>query len=95
MTPNIYICAALVAIGIVFHFVMKLGELETQGTIITPWRYWSQHPYTSLSVVMAAYIFLGIQYSLHELTYSSAFLTGIACNSIGDKLRARSQGALP
>ena len=91
MTPNLYICALLVAAGIAFHFVIKLGELEAQGNIVSPLNYWKQHPYTSLTVVMAAYLFMTLQHALGELSYSAAILTGIACNSLGDKLRARAQ----
>lgn len=93
--PNLWICAVLVAIGILFHFVLKLQELESQGTIISPWSYWSRKPYTSLSVIMAAYLFMALQFSLHELSYSAAILTGIACNSLGDKLRAQAERLKP
>lgn len=86
--PNLWVCAALVAAGILFHFVTKLAELEAQGRIITPWRYWRDHPYTSLIVVMAAYLAMGLQAAIGELSYSSSLLTGIAANSLGDKLRA-------
>ena len=89
--PNLFICAALVAVGILFHFVTKLSELEAQGQIITPLGYWRQHPWTSVTVVMSAYLFMALQIALHELSYSAAILTGIACNSLGDKLRARAQ----
>jgi hypothetical protein len=90
MNPNIYVCAALVLAGIVFHFLTKLAELETSGKIVTPWGYWSAHPYTSLLVVMAAYLTMAAQFAIGELSYSAALLTGIACNSLGDKLRAQS-----
>jgi len=93
-TPNIYVCAGLVLFGILFHFVTKLGELEASGKIVTPWGYWREHPYTSLTVLMAAYLFMALQLALHELTYSAAILTGIACNSVGDKLRARATSRL-
>lgn len=87
--PNLFLCGGLVAFGILFHFVLKLGELEAQGTIIKPWAYWSAHPYTSITVVMAAYLVMALQSALGELSYSAALLTGIACNSVADKLRAR------
>jgi hypothetical protein len=76
-------------IGIVFHFLTKLAELEEQGVILTPIRYWSQHPYTSALVVVAAILVMALQYIINELTYSAALLTGVAANSMGDKLRAR------
>ena len=89
--PNLLICAVLVAVGILFHFACKLSELEAQGQIISPKAYWRQHPWTSITVVMSAYLFMALQVALGELSYSAAILTGIACNSLGDKLRARAQ----
>jgi hypothetical protein len=91
---NIYVCILLVAFGIALHFVLKLKELEDKGQIVSPLAYWKNSPYSSLLVVMSAYAFLVLQFTLHELTYTSAFLTGIACNSVGDKLRARAEAAL-
>lgn len=91
MTPNLWICGLLVAFGILFHFITKLAELEATGRIVTPWGYWRDHPYTSLVVVMAAYLVMALQHAIGELTYSAAILTGIACNSLGDKLRARAE----
>ena len=90
-TPNLWICAALVAFGILFHFITKLAELEKMGKIITPVTYWTEHPYTSLLVVMAAYAAMGVQAGIGELSYSASILTGIACNSLGDKLRAQAE----
>lgn len=92
-SPNLLACCALVALGILFHFITKLSELESQGTIISPWAYWRQHPYTSLLVIISAYLFMALQAAMGELSYSAAILTGIACNSLGDKLRARSEAA--
>ena len=89
--PNLWICAALVAFGILFHFLTKLAELEATGRIITPLAYWRNHPYTSAIVVCAAYLVMALQYAIGELSYSAAILTGIACNSLGDKLRARAR----
>jgi len=90
---NLYICSLLVFFGIAFHFITKLSELENQGSIVTPWQYWRDHPYTSLMVVMGAYLMMFVCYYMHELTYVASLLIGIACNSMGDKLRARA-GAL-
>jgi len=87
--PNLWVCAALVAFGVLFHFLTKLAELEATGRIITPWAYWRDHPYTSAIVIVAAYLVMALQYAIGELSYSAAILTGIACNSLGDKLRAR------
>ena len=89
MSPNLWICGGLVAFGILFHFLTKLAEIEATGRIITPWAYWRDHPYTSLIVICAAYLVMALQYAIGELSYSASILTGIACNSLGDKLRAR------
>lgn len=86
---NVWYCVLLVFGGIVFHFVTKLGELESQGKIYTPWAYLKLYPYTSLGVVLAAYMMMVLQLVINELSYSAALLTGIAANSMGDKLRAR------
>lgn len=90
-TPNLLICIGLMLFGLIGHFILKLGELENQGTIITPWQYWRQHPYTSLSVIFMAFSFIGLQAFSNQLSYSAALLTGIAANSLGDKIRARVQ----
>ncbi len=86
--PNLWWCAALVLAGILFHFMLKLSELENTGTVITPWAYWRNHPYTSAVVVMGAYMLMIIQYDLGQLSYSAAALTGMVGNSLGDKARA-------
>lgn len=91
MNPNLYACIALVAAGIAFHFLTKLKELEAQGRIVTPLEYWRAQPYTSLSVVSAAYLALAAAYYAGELTHLAALLIGVACNSMGDKLRARAE----
>lgn len=88
-TPNLWVCGLLVAFGVLFHFLTKLAELEATGRIITPWAYWRDHPYTSAIVIVAAYLVMALQFAIGELSYSASILTGIACNSLGDKLRAR------
>lgn len=93
-SPIIWICVLLVALGVIFHFLTKLSELESQGQIVSPWTYWRQHPYTSLTVILGAYLFMSLQFAINELTYTGAILTGIACNSIGDKLRAKASTTL-
>lgn len=92
--PNLYICALLIAAGIAFHFLLKLQELERQGQIITPWAYWAKNPYTSLSVVFGAYLFMAMAFYMQQLTYLAAITIGVACNSLGDKLRANANTAL-
>lgn len=91
--PNLWICALLVALGVGFHFIVKLAELENQGQIVTPWGYWRSKPYTSLIVVAGAYLGAAVAFYAGELTYLASILLGIACNSMGDKLRARAEAS--
>jgi NADH:ubiquinone oxidoreductase subunit 6 (subunit J) len=88
---NLFLCLLLCAVGVLFHFITKLYELEQTGVIITPWAYWRRWPYASLIVVFSALLMILLQYYIRELTYSASILTGIACNSLGDKLRARGE----
>ncbi len=88
---TVSLCMLLTAIGIVFHFVSKLGELESRGQIVTPWEYWRGHPYTSLAVIMAAYLVTFLQWQLGELGLVGSIMNGIACNALGDKLRATAE----
>lgn len=90
---NVYVAVALALFGVAFHFVTKLYELEQSGIITTPWAYWSRHPYATVTVVMSVALMLLLQYYLQELTYSAALLTGVASNSLGDKLRAKAMAA--
>lgn len=90
---NLYIAVALAFFGVAFHFVTKLYELEQSGVVTTPWAYWAKHPYATVTVVMSTALMLLLQYYLRELTYSAALLTGIASNSLGDKLRAKAMAA--
>ena len=88
---KLWLCLVLCTLGVLFHFVTKLYELEQTGVILTPWTYWKRWPYASLIVVMSAVLMILLQYYIKELTYSASILTGIACNSLGDKLRARGE----
>lgn len=88
---SLWLCLLLCAVGVLFHFITKLYELEQAGVHMAPWTYWRRWPYASLLVVFSALLMILLQYYIRELTYSAAILTGIACNSLGDKLRARGE----
>jgi hypothetical protein len=92
--PNLYLCILLVLFGILFHFVLKLSELESQGKIVTPWAYWARAPlYEPRRCDGRLPVPDGL--ALHErVDLCAALLIGIACNSIGDKLRARAEAAI-
>lgn len=84
------ICWAAMSAGVLFHFLTKLSELEQAGVIISPGEYWKAHPYTSAVVIVAAHIMLLITWGMGELSIVGSAFIGIGCNSLGDKLRARS-----
>lgn len=86
---KIAICILLVAVGLLFHLVGKLSELENRGQQVKAWEYLSQHPWTTLNVVLGAYGLLLFAYFLGELGPVGSFAIGVAANSAGDKLRAR------
>lgn len=88
---ELWLALLLCAVGVLFHFVTKLYELEQTGVVLAPWTYWRRWPYASLIVVLSALLMILLQYYIKELTYSASILTGIACNSLGDKLRARGE----
>lgn len=85
---NVWLAFALMFLGIAVHFLTKLHELENTGRIVTPWTYWKFHPYASLMVIVGAVMLVVLQYLMGELSHTSALLTGMASNSMGDKLRA-------
>jgi len=91
MTPNPYACAVLILIGQAFHLVYLLAIEEKAGRIISPWAFIRQHPYSTASVVMAAYLFAAGLYFVGELTYSFAIAIGAGGNAAVDKLRARAE----
>ena len=56
MNPSlsqVLLCSALVAFGLITHFVSKLAELESRGVPIGAWAYLKQHPYTTGNVVLS------------------------------------------
>lgn len=91
---QLLICLGFAAVGVLFHFITKLYELEAQGTVVTPWQYWRRNPYASLIVVLAVVLMLLLEWVTGQLTYGAAILTGVTANSAGDKLRARANAKL-
>lgn len=87
--PNLYICAGLVALGIIAHFVKKLYDLEQTGTIMSPLTYVRMHPYQVLMAWLGAYLLMIAFYYFAQLTPMLALLTGVACNEAFDTLRTK------
>jgi uncharacterized membrane protein YdbT with pleckstrin-like domain len=91
---NIYLIAALVAAGILLHFLKKLHDLEQAGTILMPTTFIKAHPYSFLVAVLSAYLFAALMFFLNQLNYAVAILIGVTCGSAYDSLRARAAGKL-
>lgn len=79
----------LVAAGMFWHASGKLSELERLGQPTSPSDYLLKNKWTAISVVMGAYMLFIVQWYMGEGGPIAALLTGISCNSAGDKLRAR------
>lgn len=94
MKANLYVCAVLVLLGILVHFLKKGYEAEQAGNIIRPADYLRQNPYGSLLMVVSAYLLTAFWYYIGELSYVTAILTGVGCNSAFDTLRARAEAKL-
>lgn len=91
---QVLLCAALVAFGLITHFVSKLAELESRGVPVSAWDYLRNHPYTTFNVVLGAYGLLILAYYTGELGPVGSFCMGVAANAAGDKLRARAQAKI-
>lgn len=91
---QIILCCALVAFGLVTHFVSKLAELEARGTPVSALGYLKKNPYTAFNVLLGAYGLLLLAYYTGEMGPVGAFCMGVAANAAGDKMRARAQAKL-
>jgi hypothetical protein len=91
---QVVLCAALVAFGLVLHFVSRLSELEARGESVGALDYLKQHPYTAANVVLGAYGLLLLAYYTGEMGPVGSFCMGVAANAAGDKLRAQAQARI-
>ncbi len=91
---NVAVCCALVAAGLVSHFVSKLSELESRGTPVSAAEYLGQHKWMAANVVLSAYGLLLLAFYTGEMGPVGSFCMGVAANAAGDKLRARAQAKL-
>lgn len=91
---QLLLCMVFAAIGLTFHFLLKLWELQRQGDLVTPWEYWRRNPYESLIVIFGVVIMLLLGWVTGQLTYGAAILTGVTANTIGDKLRAKANAKI-
>ncbi len=86
---NLYLAAALLALGIVVHFLKKLYDLEATGTVLWPSDFVKQRPYAFLLAIFGAYLLAALCYFTNQLTYGMAILIGVACSDAFDSLRAK------
>lgn len=86
---KLIVCILLVAAGLFVHLVAKMSELENRGQQVNAWAYLTEHPWTTLNVVLGAYGLLLFAYYTGELGPVGSFSFGVVANVAGDKLRAR------
>jgi len=83
MTEHLYPLLALLA-GVIVHIVKKAATKYQADKSFSLWAYLTGHPYqTFLTFASAGGVYLGLL-SGDALTLSSAFLGGVAANSLGD-----------
>ncbi len=83
MNEHLYPLLALLA-GVIVHIVKKGAQKYQADKSFSLWNYLAGHPYqTFLTFAAAGGVYLGLV-SGDALTLSSAFLGGVAANSLGD-----------
>ena len=83
MSEHLYPLLALLA-GVIVHIVKKGAQQYQKDKTFSLWNYLVGHPYqTFLTFAAAGGVYLGLV-SGDALTLSSAFLGGVAANSLGD-----------
>lgn len=91
---NLWLCAGLVASGIVGNLLLNLYKLEQAGTILSPLAYIRMHPYQYAVMVLFAYLLLAMTYFMGQLNYVVAITVGVLADQAHDTLRAREVGKL-
>ena len=88
---TVLLCAALVAAGLLSHFVWRLSQLESAGERVDARAYLLQHKWAVLNMVLAAYGLLLLAYYTGELGPVGSFTFGVAADAAAERLRARAQ----
>jgi hypothetical protein len=91
---SMLLASALMFLGVIAQFIQKMAELEDAGQGMTPWAYLRAHPYRAASMVMASEILLFVWQAMGELSVVSSILTGYACQSAAETLRARANSRI-
>ncbi len=83
MNAHLYPLLLLFA-GVAVHIAKKAGQMYQADKSFKLWEYLSGHPYqTFLTFASAGGLYLGLV-TADAVTLSSAFLAGVAANSLGD-----------
>lgn len=91
---EIVLCAVMLLLGTVSHFLKKVIEARQIDRTITMCVYWRTFPYSStLSLIGAAAGFFAL-YQIGELSLINAFGVGYIADSVVNTLGKRGQGAL-
>lgn len=78
---------ALMLLGIVVQFVVKMAAFEDAGEHYTPLGYLRLHPWRAAALVLTTFLLLWICHELGELTRVAAMLLGFTCEQSNDTLR--------
>lgn len=83
MNAHLYPLIALLG-GVVVHIIKKAAQMYQADKTFKLWDYLTAHPYqTFLTFASAGGMYLGLL-GVDAVTLSSAFLAGVAANSLGD-----------
>jgi hypothetical protein len=88
---QVILCIALVAAGLVSHFVWRLSQLEDAGQKVDARAYLIQHKWATLNMVFAAYGLLILAYFTGELGPVGSFTFGVAADAAAERMRMKAR----
>ena len=84
----------LLVVGILTHYVKKVGEEWKQGNKVKLLTYWTNNPYHALFSILGASGGFLLLYGTPELTKLTAWGLGYMCNSVADIMGSRTMRKL-
>lgn len=89
-TPEVGLlfASALMLLGVVVQFVVKMATLEDAGEHYTPLGYLRLHPWRGAALVLTGWLMLWVCHEMGEVTRVTAVLIGFGCEQANDWLRA-------
>ena len=87
-TVGLALGSALMLVGVIVSFVVKMAVLEDAGQHYTPLGYLRLHPWRSAALVLTTWALLYVLHEMGELTRVAAVLLGFTCEQSNDTLRA-------